>query len=221
MTRITRSTMTIWDTIASIGILPVVTIDRVEDAGRLGGALQDAGLQCAEITFRTSAAAGAIERIAAECADIIVGAGTVLTTDQAQQAVDAGARFIISPGFDAEVVDWCREHGVPTAPGVATPSELMMAIKHRLTVVKFFPAEALGGLKTLKAISEPFGGMRFIPTGGINPANMGDYLRLPAVAACGGSWIVNRELIADGKWDDIRQRAGEALALVQQVRVGA
>jgi 2-dehydro-3-deoxyphosphogluconate aldolase/(4S)-4-hydroxy-2-oxoglutarate aldolase len=201
------------------GVVPVVAIAKAEDATHLGQALLDGGLPCAEITFRTAAAEEAIKRIASELPEILVGAGTVLNIEQAERAVSAGARFIVSPGFDAKVVSWCLEQGVVVTPGVATPTEINMALNHGLSILKFFPAEALGGVKTLKAISAPYVNVKFIPTGGVNLENLAEYLRVPSVHACGGSWLVKRNLIDAGDFDEITRRVKEALEVVHQVRM--
>ena len=203
-----------------LGVIPVVAIQDAADALALGRALLEGGLPCAEITFRTAAAEGAIRRLAEAFPEMLVGAGTVLTVDQAQRAVAAGARFIVSPGFDVDVVDWCLAQGVAVTPGVATPTEINMALAKGLHVLKFFPAEALGGVKTLKAIAAPYGQVRFIPTGGINPGNLASYLALPQVHACGGSWLASKQLIADGDFQTITQRTREAIALVDFARRG-
>ena len=204
--------------IKQMGIVPVVAIENAADAPNLGRALQAGGLPCAEITFRTAAAAAAIRLMAAECPDVLVGAGTVLTVQQAEQAAESGARFIVTPGFDAAVVDWCIANQMPITPGVMTPTEINMALNKGLHVVKFFPAEAAGGLKALKAIGAPYGGVQFIPTGGIGPHNLQDYLANPAVLACGGSWLVKQQLIAAGDFATITRFAQEGVALVKEVR---
>ena len=204
--------------LGEVGIIPVVAIARAEDAKALGQALLDGGLPCAEITFRTAAAEEAIRSMSSAFPEILVGAGTVLSVEQAQRAAGAGARFIVSPGFDPAVVDWCLANDVAITPGVATPSDVIMGINRGLEVVKFFPAEALGGTKTLKAIGAPFGGVKFIPTGGISAANLADYLSLPMVHACGGSWMVKKQLISDGDFDAIAALAEEAVALVAATR---
>jgi len=201
-----------------LGVVPVVTIDRPEDAVGLGRALMTGGLPCAEITFRTAAAEEAIRRISSSLPEIIVGAGTVLSVDQAQRAVSGGARFIVSPGFNPKVVDWCLEHEVPVTPGVATPTEIDMALDKGLSILKFFPAEAMGGVEMLKAIAAPYGGVKFIPTGGINPQNLGDYLKLPMVHACGGSWLAPVKLITAGAFDEITRLTQEAVTIVRQHR---
>lgn len=201
-----------------LGVVPVVEIERSEDAVALGRALLTGGLPCAEITFRTEAAEEAIRRIASSLPEIIVGAGTVLWVDQADRAVSAGARFIVSPGLNPKVVDWCIEHEVPVTPGVATPTEIEMALDKGLKILKFFPAEALGGLAMLKAIAAPYGGVKFIPTGGINQDNLADYLAHRSVHCCGGSWLVKAKLISAGRFDEITRLTEEAVAVVRRVR---
>jgi 2-dehydro-3-deoxyphosphogluconate aldolase/(4S)-4-hydroxy-2-oxoglutarate aldolase len=208
----------ILDTLGRLGLVPVVKIDRAEDAVDLGRALLAGGLPCAEITFRTEAAEEAIRQISASVPDIILGAGTVLSVDQADRAVSAGAQFIVSPGFNQKVVDWCLDKKIPVTPGVATPTEIDMALDKGLNILKFFPAEALGGLVTLKAIAAPYVGVKFIPTGGINSANLSDYLAHPSVHCCGGSWLVKANLIAAGKFGEITQLAREAVSVVRQAR---
>ena len=201
----------------SLGVIPVVAIESAGDAAALGSALVAGGLPCAEITFRTAAAEESIRIIATQFPDILVGAGTVLNVEQAQQAVGAGAKFLVTPGFDETVVTWSLEKGVPIFPGVATPTEINMALRHGLNVLKFFPAQALGGVSTLKAIAGPYGGVRFIPTGGISPQNLTDYLSLPAVLACGGSWLVKKSLIAAGEFKTITRLAAEAVKIRGQL----
>ena len=201
-----------------LGVVPVVKIERAEDAVELGRALLAGELPCAEITFRTVAAEEAIRRIASGLPEIIVGAGTVLSVDQADKAVSAGARFIVSPGFNQKVVDWCLQNEIPVTPGVMTPTEIDMALDLGLNILKFFPAEAIGGIAVLKAISAPYGGVKFIPTGGINQNNLADYLALPSVHCCGGSWLVKANLISAGKFDEITELAREAMSVVRRVR---
>lgn len=201
-----------------LGVVPVVKIERAEDAVGLGRALLAGGLPCAEITFRTAAAEDAIRRISSSLPEIIVGAGTVLTVDQASKAVSAGARFIVSPGFNQKVVDWCLQNEIPVTPGVVTPTEIDMALDRGLNILKFFPAEAIGGIAVLKAISAPYGGVKFIPTGGINRNNLADYLALPSVHCCGGSWLVKANLISAGKFDEITQLTREAMSVVRRAR---
>jgi len=196
--------------IAALRVIPVVEISRVDEAVPLARALVDAGLPCAEITFRTASAAQAIEAIATSVPDIRVGAGTVVTVAQAEAALAAGAGFIVAPGFDPAVVDFALENGVPIVPGVCTPTEVGMALGRGLSVLKLFPAEAAGGVAYLKALAAPFGGVRFVPTGGIGPDNLADYLAVKEVIACGGSWMVKKALIAAGEFDTIRTLATQA-----------
>jgi 2-dehydro-3-deoxyphosphogluconate aldolase/(4S)-4-hydroxy-2-oxoglutarate aldolase len=210
----------ILETLGHLGVVPVVKIEQADEAVPLGNALIAGGLPCAEITFRTGAAEEAIRRIASELPEVVIGAGTVLSVEQAEKAVAAGARYIVSPGFDPKVVDWCLTHDVAVTPGVATPTEINMALDKGLKILKFFPAEALGGLKTLKALAAPYGDVKFIPTGGINSKNLADYLSLPAVHACGGSWLVTSKLISAGEFAEITRLAEEARAIVRRVREG-
>ncbi len=205
--------------LGQLGLLPVIKIEQEEHAVPLGKALLDGGLPCAEITLRTAAGEGAIRRIAAELPEVLVGAGTVLSVEQAQRAVSAGARYVVSPGFDPEVVDWCLTQGVPVMPGVATPTEIIMALKKGLQILKFFPAETLGGVGMLKALADPFSNVKFVPTGGINPANLAEYLGLPNVHACGGSWMVPGRLLMQ-QFGEITRLVTEARSLVQQAREG-
>ncbi len=207
--------------LGQLGLLPVVAINRAEDAPQLGRALLAGGLPCAEITFRTAAAADAIRLLTAHCPELLVGAGTVLTVEQAEQAVWAGAKFIVSPGFDPEIVDWCLAHHTPVTPGVITPTEVALALKKGLTVLKFFPAEAAGGINLLKAIAAPYGGVKFIPTGGISAKNLADYLRLPMVHACGGSWMVTPQMLSNGEFSQITELTRAAVQIVAQTRTPA
>jgi len=201
-----------------LGVVPVVKIERAEDAVELGRALLAGGLPCAEITFRTAAAEEAIRRISSSLPEIIVGAGTVLSVDQASKADSAGAQFIVSPGFNHKVVDWCLQNEIPVTPGVVTPTEIDMALDRGLNIMKFFPAEAIGGIAVLKAISAPYGGVKFIPTGGINQNNLADYLALPSVHCCGGSWLVKANLISAGRFDEITKLTQDAMSVVRRVR---
>jgi len=203
--------------LGQIKIIPVIALDEAETAVPLGKALLDGGLPCAEITFRTAAAAAAIQKMRAAYPEMLVGAGTVLTVEQAIQARDAGASFIVTPGFDASVVDWCLARDVPITPGVVTPTDINQALAKGLNVLKFFPAEAAGGIKLLKAIGAPYVGVKFIPTGGINENNLADYLRLPMVHACGGSFMVKKQWLADGEFDKVTEAAAQAVAVVQQI----
>jgi len=195
-------------------VVPVVAIQKADDAMQLADALIEGGLPCAEITFRTDAAIDAM-RIMAKRDDILVGAGTVLKVDQVRAAVDVGARFMVSPGFNPKVVGYCVENNIPITPGVCTPSDIEAALEFDLEVLKFFPAGAFGGLKTLKAMSGPYTTAKFIPTGGISPANLAEYLQFPKVLACGGTWVAKSDLISEGKFDEIVQNAREAVKIVK------
>jgi 2-dehydro-3-deoxyphosphogluconate aldolase/(4S)-4-hydroxy-2-oxoglutarate aldolase len=192
-------------------ILPIVTIDNAADALPLAEAVLAAGLPCIEITFRTAAASQAIETIARR-GDMLVGAGTVLNEENARAAVDSGARFIVTPGVNPKIVEFCLLCGLPIAPGICTPTDIEMALNLGCTVLKFFPAEAMGGEKTLKAIAAPYAMVEFIPTGGINVSNIRHYLGCAQVLCCGGSWMVEKELIRTGRFDRITELTKEALA---------
>lgn len=204
--------------LGKLALVPVVKIEHAEDAIKLGKALLNGGLPCAEITFRTESAEEAIRSIASTLPEIILGAGTVLTADQAQKAIWAGAQFIVAPGFNPKVVDWCLEHDVPIIPGVATPTEIEMALDKGLNILKFFPAQTMGGIDMLKAIAAPYSGVKFVPTGGLNAQNLADYLKLPMVFACGGSWFVKSNLISAGEFNEITRLTKEAVELVHQYR---
>ena len=204
----------IYESISRIKLVPVVKIDDASCALPLAKALIDGGLPCAEITFRTAAAADAIKTITEKYPDMLIGAGTVLTTEQVDKAMAAGATFIVSPGLNPTVVAYCLEKNIPVIPGCMTPSEIEQAMSFGLDVVKFFPAEAAGGLKMINAMSAPYSNIRFLPTGGINASNLGDYLASPKVIACGGSWMVKGSLINEGKFDEIRRLTAEAVALI-------
>jgi 2-dehydro-3-deoxyphosphogluconate aldolase/(4S)-4-hydroxy-2-oxoglutarate aldolase len=200
--------------LAQLRVIPVIILDNAADAQPLAEALLAGGLPCAEVTFRTAAALEAIS-IMAKVPGLLVGAGTVLKPEQAQAAADAGAQFIVTPGFNPRVVSYCVDHGIPITPGVSNPTIIEMALEHGLNVVKFFPAEASGGLPYLKAIAAPYGMMRFIPTGGIEPGNLRDYLAFPKVVACGGSWMVKPDLLKARDWPKITALAAEAVALAK------
>ena len=197
--------------ISKIGIVPVVKIDRAEDALPLAKALCAGGLPCAEVTFRTDAAAEAIKIMTTNFPDMCVGAGTVLNAEQVDAAVEAGAKFIVSPGLNPRTVKYCIEKNVPVTPGTSSPSDIEQAIELGLEVVKFFPAEQSGGLAKIKAMAAPYGNMKFMPTGGINAKNLTDYLDFKKVIACGGSWMVPGDLINAGQWDKIEQLTREAV----------
>ena len=197
-------------TISELRVIPVITIEDAENALPLGAALISGNLPLIEITFRTSSAVDAIRNLSNSSLDILIGAGTILSPEQAQWAVQAGAKFIVSPGFSKVVVNWCLKNGVIVIPGVATSTEIMMALDYGLDVVKFFPSEPLGGLSVLKSISGPFADIKFIPTGGITPKNLNNYLRHQSVIACGGSWLANRDIINTGNFQQITKLALEA-----------
>jgi 2-dehydro-3-deoxyphosphogluconate aldolase/(4S)-4-hydroxy-2-oxoglutarate aldolase len=209
--------MEVLSTLEQIKIVPVIVIDDPVHAAPLAAALADGGLPCAEVTFRTKGAAEAIRRMVEARPDMLVGAGTVLTTQQAREAREAGAKFIVAPGFSAQVVDHCVERGIPVYPGIATPTEIEMALARGLRVLKVFPAEPLGGVPYLKAIAAPYGDIDFMPTGGINRDNIGSYLAFKKVIACGGSWMAPQEWIAAGQFDRIRAEVEQAVAAVRSL----
>ena len=202
----------------NLGIVPVVKIDDAAKAEKLAEAMVKGGIPCAEVTFRTDAAEEAIRRMSRAFPEIIVGAGTVLTTEQADRAVGAGAKFIVSPGLNPKVVEHCLKKGYPITPGIMTPTELEMALGFGLDVVKFFPAENAGGLKMIKAMSAPYTMMKFMPTGGINATNVRDYLACNKILACGGSWMVKGDLINAGDFAEIEKLTREAAAIVKEIR---
>jgi 2-dehydro-3-deoxyphosphogluconate aldolase/(4S)-4-hydroxy-2-oxoglutarate aldolase len=204
----------ILERLSKIGIVPVVKIDRVEDAVPLAKALCAGGLPCAEVTFRTEAASGAIKAIAENFPDMCIGAGTVLNAAQVDAASGAGAKFIVSPGLNPKTVKYCVEKGIPITPGTSTPSDIEQAIELGLDVVKFFPAEQSGGLAKIKAMAAPYVNMKFMPTGGIGPKNLISYLDFDKIIACGGSWMVPGDLINAGEWGKIEQLTREAVQLM-------
>ena len=206
---------------SSLRILPVIVIDDPDDAVPLAGALAAGGLPCAEVTLRTPRAMEALRRIAAEMPDVLVGAGTVLTPAQAAEARGAGARFVVAPGFNPAVVDYCQSVDLPVFPGVCTPTEVEMALGMGLAVLKFFPAEPIGGLAYLKAIAAPYTTVSFMPTGGIGPSNLASYLAWPRIVACGGSWMAPNEWIAARQFDRIRETTRDAVAIVKAQAAGA
>jgi 2-dehydro-3-deoxyphosphogluconate aldolase/(4S)-4-hydroxy-2-oxoglutarate aldolase len=202
-------------TLSALGrarLVPVVVLDDAARADGLAGALVDGGLPVAEVTFRTAAAADSI-KVMAERGDILIGAGTVLTVEQVDQAVDAGASYIVSPGLSRTVVDRARERGVAVLPGAVTATEVQAALELGLTTLKFFPAGTSGGAKAISALAAPFGAVQFVPTGGIGPANLHEYLSLPCVHAVGGSWMVPRDLVAAGDFTTVRELVADAVAL--------
>ena len=206
------------ESLGRMGLVPVVKVDNTSQALGMAQALLDAGLPCAEITFRTEAAEDCIRAIVRDYPQMIIGAGTVIAVEQAKQAVAAGARYIASPGFEARVVDWCLKRQVPVIPGVATPTEVLMALDKGISLVKFFPAEALGGVRMLEALVAVFGGVRFVPTGGVTAENLPTYLRLPAVFAVGGSWLVSGKLLASGAYAEVTRLARVAVQIVARER---
>ena len=211
-------TQSILDQFYEIGIIPVLEIDSVQGAVPLAEALLAGGLPVAEVTMRTGAAVESIRIIANEVPQIMVGAGTVTSRDQAEAARDAGAQYLVSPGIVEEVVVWAQENQIPMIAGAVTPTEIMHGIRLGLHVLKFFPAETMGGLKAIESMSDPFPGVRFIPTGGIRPENACQYLQHERIHAVGGSWMAKRQMIAEGNFDEIKRLAKEASNIVKQSR---
>ena len=205
--------------IEEIGVVPVIKLSNPErDAAPLAKALSDGGVPVAEVTFRAAGADKAIALMKAACPDMLVGAGTVLTTEQINKAIAAGASFIVSPGFDAELVAYCKEKNMPIYPGCTTPTDYHAAYKFGLEVVKFFPAEQSGGLAKIKAMSAPFPMFKVMPTGGISLKNLGEYISCPVICACGGSYMVTAELIEGGKWDEITELCKKSREIVLAAR---
>lgn len=199
-------------------VVPVVVLKNAKDALPLAEALINGGLPCAEVTFRTEAAEESIRLMSEKYPDMLVGAGTVLTIEQVDRAVAAGAKFIVSPGFDPEIVDYCLEKEIPVFPGCITPSEVAQAVKRGMKVVKFFPAEQFGGVATIKALAAPYTTMKFMPTGGVSAKNLADYLSCDKILCCGGSWMVKSALIENGEFDKICEMTKEAVALAASIR---
>ena len=204
--------------IQEIGVVPVVVLNDAKDAKPLAKALCEGGLPCAEVTFRTEAAEESIRLMTESYPDMFVGAGTVLTVEQVDRAVNAGAKFIVSPGFDPEIVDYCLEKEIPIFPGCVTPSEVAQAVKRGLKVVKFFPAEPAGGVAMIKAMAAPYNQLRFMPTGGIGTQNLKDYLGFDKIICCGGSWMVKGDLIRNGEFEKICNLTKEAKELAKSIR---
>lgn len=200
------------------GIVPVVVLNDSKDAEPLADALCEGGLACAEVTFRTEAAAESIKIMSEKHPEMLVGAGTVLTIEQVDEAVAAGAKFIVSPGLNPEVVKYCLDKNIAITPGVVTPSEMEQAIELGLNIVKFFPAEPSGGLSMIKAVSAPYTMLKFMPTGGINPGNVKEYLKSDKIFACGGSWMVKGDLVDAGNFDKIKELTKEAADIVKEIR---
>ena len=206
--------MSISNRLANAGIVPVVVLDDAKDAVPTAKALLAGGVDVMEITFRTAAATDSIAAVAKECPEMLVGAGTVITLEQCKKAVECGAKFIVSPGYCDEVVAWCVENGITITPGCVTPTEIMAAMAHGLKVVKFFPANVYGGLNAMKALSGPFGGIKFIPTGGVNGQNVGEYISASFIHAVGGSWVCAKGDIAAGNFDKITALCKQARAAI-------
>lgn len=204
--------------IGETGIIPVVVLNDAKDAEPLAEALVKGGLPCAEVTFRTAAAEECIKLMSKKFPEMFVGAGTVLTTEQVDRAIGAGAKFIVSPGFNPKVVEYCIKNNYPICPGIMTPTELEMALGFGLDVVKFFPAENAGGLKMIKAMAAPYTMMKFMPTGGINATNVRDYLACDKILACGGSWMVKGDLVKEGNFAEIEKLTREAAEIVKEIR---
>ena len=200
------------------GIVPVVVLNDTKDAAPLADALCEGGLACAEVTFRTEAAAESIRIMSENHPEMLVGAGTVLTVEQVDEAVAAGAKFIVSPGLNPKVVKYCLDKNIPITPGVVTPSEMEQAIELGLNLVKFFPAEPSGGLNMIKAVAAPYTMLKFMPTGGVNPNNVREYLESDKIFACGGSWMVKGNLVDEGKFDEIQKLTKEAVEIVKEIR---
>ena len=202
--------MTVMDRLANSIVVPVVVLDKAEDAIPTAKAMLAGGVDTMEITFRTACAPEAIQAVAENCPDVLVGAGTIINVEQAKLAVAMGAKFIVSPGFSEEVVAWCVKNNIPVAPGCVTPTEIMGALKYGLTMVKFFPANVYGGLNAMKNLSAPFVGLKFLPTGGVNTANIKEYWDAPFIHAVGGSWVCPKAEISAGNWERITSLCLEA-----------
>ena len=210
--------MDFFEEVNKTGIVPVVVLNRVEDAVPLAGALLKGGINFMEITFRTECAAECISVISKEVPDMIVGAGTVINVDQAMLAVENGAKFIVSPGLDEGVVLWARGNNIPVIPGTVTPTEIIRAMSFGLKVLKFFPADVYGGIKALKALSAPFGQIKFLPTGGVSESNLKDFIENKSVAAVGGSWVCKKDDILNQDWDKITALSENAIRIIKEAR---
>ena len=209
---------TIVEQLSEMLVVPVVVLNESNDAEKLSDALVKGGLPCAEVTFRTEAAEESIRIMTKKYPEMLVGAGTVLTIEQVDRAVGAGAKFIVSPGSDPEIVDYCIEKQIPIIPGIVTPSEVAQAVKRGLEVVKFFPAEQFGGVSTIKALAAPYTMLKFMPTGGVSLENLKDYLSCDKIICCGGSWMVKGDLIKAGEFDKIAEMTKEAVTLAKSIR---
>ena len=204
--------MDVMQRLANSIVVPVVVLEKVEDAVPTAKAMAAGGVDTMEITFRTACAPEAIKAVAENCPEVLVGAGTIVNLEQCKLAVEMGAKFIVSPGFSEEVVAWCVENGIPVAPGCVTPTEIMGALKYGLKMVKFFPANVYGGLSAMKNLSAPFVGLKFLPTGGVNAANIKEYIDASFIHAVGGSWVCPKADIAAGNWKKITALCAEARA---------
>lgn len=202
--------MTVMERLANSIVVPVVVLEKAEDAVPTAKAMLAGGVDTMEITFRTACAPEAIKAVAENCPEVLVGAGTVINLEQCKLAVSMGARFIVSPGYSEEIVSWCVENNIPVTPGCVTPTEIMAAVNHGLKVIKFFPANVYGGLNAMKNLSAPFVGLKFLPTGGVNTANIKEYIDAPFVHAVGGSWVCPKAEIAAGNFEKITQLCREA-----------
>ena len=204
--------------LAACGVVPVVVIEHAQDAVPTAEAMVAGGINVMEITFRTAAAADAIKAVSQQCPDMLVGAGTVITLEQCKTAVECGAKFLVAPGYDDDVVSWCVENNIPVTPGCVTPTEIMAAMKHGLKVMKFFPANVYGGLGALKALAGPFGGVKFIPTGGVSAANLAEFIKSPYIHAVGGSWVCPKAEISAHNFEKITALCREARETVDAAR---
>lgn len=209
---------TIIEQLGEMLIVPVVVLNDARDAEKLADALVEGGLPCAEVTFRTEAAEESIRIMTEKHPEMLVGAGTVLTVEQVDRAIGAGAKFIVSPGFDPEIVDYCIQKEMPVLPGIITPSEAAQAVKRGLEVVKFFPAEQFGGAATIKALAAPYTMLKFMPTGGVSVKNLKEYLSCDKIICCGGSWMVKEDMIKAGEYEKITRLTKEAVALAKSIR---
>lgn len=206
------------DKISEIGIVPVIKLTNTGDAVALAKALRDGGVNAAEVTFRAAGAEQVIAAMLLAYPDMLVGAGTVINLEQAERAVSAGAKFIVSPGIDPEIVSYALTKGVLPLPGCVTPAEIQQALKQGLSVVKFFPAEQYGGLSTIKALSGPFGNLKFMPTGGVTLENLGEYAKNKSIAACGGSYMVTADLLDNRKWDEVTELCRQSVEIIKAAR---
>ena len=216
--KMSLSDVNIMEKMAAAGIVPVVVIENAEDAVPTAQALLSGGITFMEITFRTACAAEAIRLVSENVPEMLVGAGTVLSVKQAEEAVAAGADFIVSPGFDEATVVWCQERGIPVCPGCVTPTEIMGAIRLGLKVIKFFPANVYGGMSAIKGLAAVFGGVKFLPTGGVNAGNLGEFAAEPCIFAIGGSWVCTKKNIREHNFERITELSREAVGIIAAAR---